>query len=250
MNKIRALIIDDEELAREVIRTYLEKDETITLIGECANGFDGFKEINDQKPDLVFLDVMMPKLTGFEMLELLDEPPVVIFSTAHDEFAIRAFEQNAIDYLLKPYSYDRFADALTRAKSKLAMEVPSGKGLSEVVVQNKDHSGILSRVAVRTGSKIQIIPVGKIRYLEAMDDYVKLHTEQGVFLKQDTMKYYDEHLPAEDFIRIHRSYIVRIKEIARLELMGKDSHVVFLQDGTQLAVSRSGYALLKEALGF
>ena len=250
MNKIRALIIDDEELAREVIRSFLEKDETITVIGECANGFDGFKEINEQKPDLVFLDVMMPKLTGFEMLELLEEPPVVIFSTAHDEFAIRAFEQNAVDYLLKPYSQERFVDALARAKAKLALEEHAGKALTGVVEQNREHSGTLSRVAVRTGSKIQIVPVGKIRYLEAMDDYVKLHTEQGVFLKQDTMKHYDEHLPAEDFIRIHRSYIVRLKEIVRLELLGKDSHVVFLQDGTQLSVSRSGYALLKEALGF
>ncbi|MFY0627905.1 MAG: LytTR family transcriptional regulator DNA-binding domain-containing protein [Reichenbachiella sp.] len=247
MSKIKALIIDDEHLAREIIKSYLNQDENIELIGECSDGFEGFKLINNLKPDIVFLDVMMPKLTGFEMLELLENPPVIIFSTAYDEYALKAFEKNAIDYLLKPYSSDRFNEALSKAKEKIG----SSKNVQndiKIIVEEKHE--LLSRVAVKTGSKIQIIPIAKIKYLEAMDDYVSIHAEDGKFLKQMTMKYFENHLPTEDFMRIHRSYIVKLKEIARLELLGKDSHVAILHDGKQLSVSRSGYSKLKEALGF
>lgn len=253
MSKIRTLIIDDEHLAREIIRTYLQQDDQIEIIGECDNGFDGFKQINELKPDLVFLDIMMPKLTGFEMLELLEDPPVIVFSTAYDEYAIKAFEKNAVDYLLKPYSGERFHEALGKAKSKVntaTTEEIKGTGLAAVLEEHYEKVELISRVAVKTGSKIHIISVDKIQYLEAMDDYVKLYTPSGNFLKQNTMKYYEEHLPPNDFLRIHRSYIVRLKEIERLELLGKDSHVVLLNDGTQLAVSRSGYTRLKEALNF
>lgn len=253
MSKIRTLIIDDEHLAREIIRTYLQQDDQIEIIGECDNGFDGFKQINELKPDLVFLDIMMPKLTGFEMLELLEDPPVIVFSTAYDEYAIEAFEKNAVDYLLKPYSGERFHEALGKAKSKVntaTTEEIKGTGLAAVLEEHYEKVELISRVAVKTGSKIHIISVDKIQYLEAMDDYVKLYTPSGNFLKQNTMKYYEEHLPPNDFLRIHRSYIVRLKEIERLELLGKDSHVVLLNDGTQLAVSRSGYTRLKEALNF
>lgn len=253
MSKIRTLIIDDEHLAREIIRTYLQQDKEIEIIGECDNGFDGFKQINELKPDLVFLDIMMPKLTGFEMLELLDEPPVIVFSTAYDEYAIKAFEKNAVDYLLKPYSGERFTEALEKAKEKVRSNVPAeikGTGLAAVLEEHYEKVELISRVAVKTGSKIHILSVDKIQYLEAMDDYVKLYTPSGNFLKQNTMKYYEEHLPPNDFLRVHRSYIVRLKEIERLEQMGKDSHVVLLQGGTQLAVSRSGYSRLKEVLKF
>jgi len=254
MRKIRTLIIDDEHLAREIIRTYLESDEDIELLGECSDGFEGFKQINELKPDLVFLDVMMPKLTGFEMLELLENAPVIIFSTAHDEFAIKAFEKNAIDYLLKPYSQDRFSEAVSKAKLKVASGLDtvgsSTTGLASVLEEHYEKAEMISRVAVKTGTKIHIISVDKIRYLEAMDDYVKLFTESGPFIKQNTMKYYETHLPIDDFVRVHRSYIVRLKEIDKVELMGKDSHVVLLKDGTQLNVSRSGYSRLKEVLGF
>lgn len=249
MNSIKTLIVDDEHLAREIIHGYLNEDDQIEIIGECSNGFEGFKQINELKPDLVFLDVMMPKLTGFEMLELLENPPVIVFSTAYDEYAIKAFEQNAVDYLLKPYTQERFNEALGKAKTKIASDGQNQKAIQQVLEQQSEKE-TLSRVAVRTGSKINIVAIDKIKYLEAQDDYVKLYTEEGNFLKQQTMKYYESHLPEDDFLRIHRSYIVRLKEINRVELMGKDTHVVLLNDGTQLSVSRSGYTRLKQILGF
>jgi len=249
MDKTRVLIIDDEQLARDMIRTYLEADDSIEIIGECSNGFDGFKQINELRPDLVFLDVMMPKLTGFEMLELLEEPPVIIFSTAYDEYAIKAFEANAADYLLKPYAQSRFNEALDKARKRLTSNKTDDLK-PEQSIAKMERPEMLSRIAVRTGSKIDIISVDKIRYLEAMDDYVKLHTSVGAFLKQNTMKYFETHLPEEDFLRIHRSYIVKVREIARLEPMGKDTHVAILHDKTELQVSRSGYGRLREVLGF
>lgn len=248
MSKIKTLIIDDEFLAREMIRTYLQADEEIEVIGECGDGFDGFKQINELKPDLVFLDIMMPKLTGFEMLELVENPPVIIFSTAYDEFAIKAFEANAVDYLLKPYAQERFMEAVAKAKKKIGQENTSLNETTRSISENR--SELLNRIAVKTGTKINIIPISKVRYLEAMDDYVKLHSEEGIFLKQHTMKYFENHLPVDDFVRVHRSYILRVKEISRLELMTKDSYVAILHDKTELPVSRAGYTRLKEILGF
>lgn len=254
MSKIRLIIIDDEHLAREIVKSYLSQDDQIEIIGECGDGFEGFKQINELKPDLIFLDVMMPKLTGFEMLELLESPPVVVFSTAYDEYAIKAFEKNAVDYLLKPYAQERFNEALEKAKAKVSSNTETQKkvagGLAAVINAHYEKAEVLKRVVVKTGSKIHIVGTDKIQYIEAMDDYVKLYTNEGKFLKQNTMKYYETYLPPEDFLRIHRSYIVRVKEISRLELIGKESHVALLHDGTQLAVSRSGYKRLKEALDF
>ncbi|MEQ9467662.1 MAG: LytTR family transcriptional regulator DNA-binding domain-containing protein [Ekhidna sp.] len=250
MSKIRTLIIDDEHLARQIIRGFLEEDDDVEIVRECGDGFEGFKQINELNPDLVFLDVMMPKLTGFEMLELIEKPPVIIFSTAYDEYAIKAFEQNAVDYLLKPYDKERFVVALEKAKAKLDTSQSTLTGMKEVIKQHQEKAEVLSRIAVRTGNKINILAIDQVRYIEAQDDYVKIYADEGSFLKQQTMKYYENHLPPDDFLRIHRSYIVRLKEVARVELMGKDTHVVFLNDGTQLAVSRSGYTRLKEVLGF
>ena len=248
MNKIRTLIIDDEQLARQVIRNYLQEDAAIEIVGESENGFDGFKKINELRPDMVFLDVMMPKLTGFEMLELVEDPPVIIFSTAYDEYAIQAFERNAADYLLKPYSRDRFNDALAKAKQKLGALEKSSLHVKEVLEERRNEEEVLNRIAVRNGNKIHIVSIEKVQFLEAQDDYVKLYTADGNFLKQQTMKYYERRLPAEEFLRIHRSYIVRLKEITKIEPFGKDTHVTTLKDGTELSVSRSGYSRLKEVL--
>lgn len=250
MNKIRVLIIDDEYLARQIIRDFLKNDDEIEIVGECENGFEGFKQINELRPDVVFLDVMMPKLTGFEMLELVENPPTIIFSTAYDEYAIKAFEQNAVDYLLKPYTEKRFLEALAKAKEKIKTKTTAQPDLSAVVKHHQEKEEILTRVAVRTGAKIDIVGVKEIKYLEAQDDYVKIYTVAGDFLKQQTMKYYETHLSSEDFIRIHRSYIVQVAEISRVELMGKDTHAVLLHDGTQLMASRSGYSRLKDVLNF
>lgn len=250
MKRIRILIIDDEHLARQIIRDHLSKDDSIEIVGECSDGFEGFKLINELHPDVIFLDVMMPKLTGFEMLELLEKPPIVVFSTAYDEYAIKAFEQHAVDYLLKPYSKDRFLEAIEKVKEKITSQHLVKESIKNVLEERHDRTELLTRVAVRRGSKIHIIPIEKIKFLEAQDDYVQLYTEEGKFLKQHTMRYYESHLPSDDFLRIHRSYIVRLKEIDQVELMGKDTHIVLLKDGTRLNVSRAGYSRLKEVLGF
>lgn len=250
MSTIRTLIIDDEPLARDVIKGYLQHHEDVEIMGECGNGFEGFKQINTLNPDLIFLDVMMPKLTGFEMLELVENPPVIIFSTAYDEFAIKAFENNAVDYLLKPYGKDRFEEALIRARKQLGSESKSQESVQKVIETASMEIEVLSRIAVRTGAKIDIVSVEEITYLEAQDDYVKIHTSGGSFLKQQTMKYYESTLPKDDFLRIHRSFIVRLDRIKKVELMGKDTHVARLIDDSELQVSRSGYARLKESLKF
>lgn len=249
MDFIKVLIIDDEHLARDLIKSFLSRDDSIKIVGECENGFDGLKSINELKPDLIFLDIMMPKLTGLELLELIDNPPVIIFSTAYDEYAIKAFEKNAVDYLLKPYSMQRFEEAVDKAKQKLSNENLHQKGLVELINNKSRGEEVLSRVVVKSGTKINIIAVENIRYIEAMDDYVRLHTSDGSFLKQNTMKYYESHLPKSEYVRIHRSFIVCVQEIARLEAMEKDAYVALLHDGTQLSVSRSGYGRLRGILG-
>jgi two-component system LytT family response regulator len=248
MSTIKTIIIDDEQLAIDIIRNYLQAHDDIEIISECQNGFDGLKAIHELKPDLIFLDIMMPKLSGFEMLELLDHHPVVIFSTAYDQYALKAFEQNAIDYLLKPYAQDRLNLALDKARKKLADSTPLPEILN--LIKYHQETGDLHRVVVRNGSKINIIAVNKIRYIEAMDDYVCIYTHNGKFLKQQTMKYFEEHLPHKEFIRVHRSYILSLTELSKLEPYGKDSHVAVLKGEGEIPVSRSGYSRLRGSLGF
>lgn len=248
MSTIKTIIIDDEQLAIDIIKNYLQSHEDIEIIAECQNGFDGLKAIHELKPDLIFLDIMMPKLTGFEMLELLDHHPIVIFSTAYDQYALKAFEQNAIDYLLKPYAQDRLDSALDKARKKFAENSGSPEILS--LIKYHQETGDLHRIVVRSGTKINIIAVDKIRYIEAMDDYVGIHTPQGKFLKQQTMKYFEQHLPTKDFVRVHRSYILRLSELSKLEPYSKDSYVAVLKGEGQIPVSRAGYSKLKEVLNF
>lgn len=249
MEKIKALIIEDEELARELIKNYLKNQSDIQIIGECENGFDGVRAIVELKPDLVFLDIQMPKLNGFEMLELTDNQPEIIFITAHNEYAIRAFEMNAIDYLLKPFSQDRLITALQKAKERLT----TGTSGREKTINQLTHQPLtekLERVAVKTGTKIRVIPVDKIMYFEAQDDYVMVYTEEGKHLKQGTMKYYEDHLDTSKFIRVHRSYIVRIDLVVQLEPYAKDNYLLRLKNGTTIKVSRSGLKSLRNNLNF
>jgi two-component system LytT family response regulator len=248
MSNIKSILIDDEQLAIDIIKNYLGSHDDIEIVAECKNGFEGIKAIHELKPDLVFLDIMMPKLSGFEMLELLDHHPVIIFSTAYDEYALKAFEQNAVDYLLKPYAQDRLDLALDKARKKLNEATTAPEILN--LIKYHQETGDLHRVVVRTGSKIDIIAVDKIRYLEAMDDYVYIHTANGKYLKQQTMKYFEQHLPDKEFVRVHRSCILALRELSKLEPYGKDTHVAVLKDGGQLPVSRSGYSRLKEVLNF
>ena len=247
---IRTIIIDDESLARDLIKAYLKKFEDIEVIAECGDGFQGLKAIQENKPDLIFLDVQMPKITGFEMLELLDEPPVIIFSTAFDQYAIKAFELNATDYLLKPYAEQRFSEAVEKAKQKIGSVSAVKEEIETLQDTRAESDESLDRIVVKTGNKIQILPLEVISHFEAQDDYVAIHSDQGKFLKLMRMKHLENRLPTGEFVRIHRSHIVNVKQIEKIELYEKDSYLLSLKTGIQLPVSRSGHGKLKEVLKY
>jgi len=248
-DKIRVLIVDDESLARSLVRTYLSDIPGVEILWECENGFDALKVIQEQKPDLIFLDIQMPKIDGFELLEVLDHKPEIIFTTAFDQYAIKAFEKNAADYLLKPFSKKRFQQALEKARLRISTPSPSRETPSQIDKLQQhfdDEQSKLERIITRLGSKITVIPVEKIWYFEAADDYVMIHSELGQHLKEKTMKYFEGHLPDDRFIRIHRSYIVNISEIKSLELYSKDSYIAILKNGEKLKVSAEGYRRLRK----
>lgn len=245
-NKITTTIIDDETLARELIKKFVSYHTNIEVISECSNGFEAIKNINEKKPDLIFLDIQMPKINGFEMLELLENPPVIIFTTAYDQYALKAFEVNAVDYLLKPFSQERFDEALNKAFLYLENKSLQESKLKDLVKLNDQKNDFLERIVVKDGQDISIIPLEKIRWIEAQDDYVMIHTLQKKFLKQKTMKYFEEHLNPKDFIRIHRSFIVAAKEIKKIELVEKETYQVVLEDRKTLPLSRTGYGKLKD----
>jgi two-component system LytT family response regulator len=250
MEKIRIVIIDDETPAREIIKNYLKEVDSVEVIAECSDGFSALKSISALKPDLVFLDIQMPRLTGIEMLEVLTEKPEIIFTTAYDQFAIRAFELNAVDYLMKPFPKRRFLDAVKKAIDKIQSGEGNKEPASQLLSKKPDPFMQVNRIVVRKGNAINLIPVEQIRYVEAQDDYVMIFHSSGKALKQQTMKFYEDNLPKADFVRIHRSYIVKIEEIKLIEPYGKDNHIAILQSGDKLPVSRAGYKHLKEELKF
>jgi two-component system LytT family response regulator len=245
---IKTIIVEDEKLARDLIKGYLESHEDFEMIGEYEDGFSGLKAINEMKPDLVFLDIQMPKLTGFEMLEVLEHHPAIIFTTAYDQYALKAFEHNALDYLLKPYSKDRFDEAVEKARERV--QSGDAESINRLVKHRDQLEDEIHRVVVKSRSKIHVIPVNDIIYLEAQDDYVMIYTRNSKHLKQKTMKFFEAHLPAEDFVRIHRSYIVRLSEISQMQLYEKESYIVILKNGVNLPVSKSGLPKLKKKLDF
>ena len=243
---MKVIIIDDEKLARDLVRNFLQSFENIEVIDECENGFEGIKSINVHNPDLIFLDIQMPKLNGFEMLELLENNHNIIFTTAYDQYALKAFEVNAVDYLLKPFSRERFAEAVKKVIEKIS----NSKNNDKQILRHSDFiqsDEKLNRIVVKKGSKIIVLPIDLIKYLEAQDDYINIISSEGSFLKQNRMKYYEEHLP-NSFIRIHRSYIVNLSEIKEIGLLEKDNHIVVLKSGGKLPVSKSGYIRLKEII--
>jgi two-component system LytT family response regulator len=246
---LRAVIVDDEELARQLLREYLWEAGGVDVVAECGDGFDAVKAIGELKPDLVFLDVQMPKLDGFEVLEVIDPPPSVIFVTAYDQYAMRAFEANAVDYLLKPFRLDRFKKALDRARVRIRQPKPAEVTATELAAAARPPGQTIERVVVRDGSKIHIIPIAKLDYIEAQDDYAALHSEKKSYLKQQTIASLETQLDPQRFVRIHRSYIVNLERIVRIEPYTRDSRVAILRDGAQLPVSRPGYARLKSLLG-
>ncbi len=253
MSTIRTIIVEDEKPARDLIRTYAEEHSIIELIGEYDNGFDGLKAINELKPDAIFLDVQMPKLTGFEVLEVLDHIPEVIFTTAYDQYAIKAFEQNAVDYLLKPFSKERFAVAIEKLKKRIESRTESSvtdSGLDRIKQHLAESDEKLHRVVIKKTGKIHVISTADINFLEAQDDYVMIYTDEGKYLKQQTMKYFENHLDPHQFVRVHRSYIANITCIERIEPYEKTNFILILKDGNKVPVSRSGMQVLKNNLDF
>jgi len=246
--KLKTIIVEDEELARNLLKSFLQNAGNIELIAECENGFEGVKMINEMKPDLVFLDIQMPKITGFEMLELLEHKPQIIFATAYDQYALKAFEYNAADYLLKPYSKERLLEAIEKVAERIKNEGKESKVVEKI--SNYPREEFLDRVVVKDRHKIHVIPADEIRYIDSMDDYVMIYTKDGRYMKQKTMKYFESALNPKDYVRIHRSHIVRVDEINEIQQYEKESYVVILHDKTKLKVSKTGYKNLKEVLNF
>jgi two-component system LytT family response regulator len=244
---LRVLIVDDEEPARRLLAELLAGDEDVEIAGECRNGFEAVQAIQSLAPDLVLLDVQMPKLDGFEVLELLERPPMVVFVTAYDEYAVRAFEVHAVDYLLKPVSAERLHDALARVRERLAAHEQPPPA-AELARAARPAGGFLERVLVRDGDKVHVVPVARVDYFEAHGDVVVLRVGADKLRKATTLNDLEKELDARRFLRVHRSYILNLDRLAGLELYAKDSRVAILKDGTRLPVSRPGYARLRELL--
>ncbi len=248
MKKIRTIIVDDEKPAREQILYYLKSDERFEALESCKDGFEALKSIQTHQPDLVFLDIKMPKLTGFEMLELIQEPPMIVFSTAYDEYALKAFEVHAVDYLLKPFTRRRFNETLNRICERMDMQ-RQRDDIKTVKESYDEYTGEdLQRVVVKDASRIIIIPVSEINYLEAMDDYVAIHTPGHRYLKQKPMKFFEKKLNGRHFVRVHRSFLVNLNTVSGIEPYGKETWKLILKDGVRLNVSRAGMKRLNELM--
>ena len=243
---IKTIVIDDEPLARSIVVDYLRAYADVQVIQECNDGFEGVKAIAEHQPHLIFLDIQMPKINGFEMLEIIENPPDVIFTTAFDEFAIKAFEAHAVDYLLKPFSQDRFDKAMNKWLSQRSQGNQNKSGLLQETVRQPEER---NRIVVRESGNIRIIPTNEIHYIEAYDDYVKIFTGKEMFLKKKTMSFYEQNLDPSQFVRVHRSYMIQLPQLTRIEPMEKDTHVALLKSGIRIPLSKSGYTKLKSVLG-
>jgi two-component system LytT family response regulator len=257
-SNLRVIIVDDEALARQVLREHLTARGDVEIIAECANGFEAVKAISELQPDLILLDVQMPKLDGFEVLELVGRSVPVVFCTAYDEFAVRAFEVHAVDYLLKPFSEERVGQAIERAKERLGHPhdqadqapppppaIPSGDKLRAEV---RRDSGPVERVLIRDGSRVHVLPVGEIDFVQAQDDYVCFHVSGKEFLKEQPLAEVEATLDPARFVRVHRSYLLNVDRLARVEPLTKDSRIAILKDGRRLPLSRAGYQRLNALL--
>lgn len=243
----KVIIIDDEPLARSIVVEYLQNFPDLTVAQVCSNGFEGVKAIQQYKPDLIILDIQMPKINGFEMLELIENPPAVIFATAFDEYAIKAFEAHAVDYLLKPFTQERFEKAIRKWNEQNNQS--SEKNTKELLDEVSLTAPQSQRIVIKDGSKIKIIPIQDVHYLEAADDFVKVFTKEGYFLKNKTMNHFEQVLDPSQFVRSHRSYIINLQQITRIDPYEKDSHVAVLRSGSKVPVSRTGYPKLRSILG-
>jgi two-component system, LytTR family, response regulator len=243
--RCRAVVVDDEELARGVLREFLSTHPDVEIVAECGNGFEAVKAVTELHPDLLLLDVQMPKLDGFEVLELLGDQVTVIFVTAYDSYAIRAFEVHAVDYLLKPFSAERLGEALDRARERIRSRE---KAPADLVSADRSRRAPLERILIRDRSDVHVIPMDKIDYLESQDDYVSIRAGGRSYLKEQTLSDLEALLDVHAFVRIHRRYILNIARLARIELTAKDSRIAILTDGAKLPISRSGYARLNDLL--
>jgi len=248
MKPVRIAIVDDERAARDALREYLAGEPDVEIVAECANGFEAVKAVANLHPDLLLLDVQMPKLDGFEVLELVGRETAVIFTTAYDEYALRAFEVHAIDYLLKPFGPERLRDALVRARERLARPPAAAPPATDVAAAARPPGAWLLRIVIRDGAEVHVVPIDKIDYIEAQDDYVAVRTAERVLLKEQTMAELERQLDPRRFVRIHRSVLLNLDRLVRLEPTGKDSRMAVLRDGRRLPVSRSGYARLQQLL--
>ena len=249
MTDIRVAIVDDEPLARAMIREYLSSVPGLEVVAECANGFEAVKVVSELRPDLLFLDVQMPKLDGFEVLELVGGDVAVIFVTAFDQYAIRAFDVHAVDYLLKPFSPERLGEALARARDRLARgeRAPASVSSGELAATARASSA-RGRVLVRDGPRVHVLPMEKIEYVQAQDDYVSYRCEGKDYLREQTLAQAEAALDPAKFVRIHRSYLVNLDCLARIETGDGDTRIAILTGGRQLPVSRAGYARLSSRL--
>jgi two-component system, LytTR family, response regulator len=247
--KIRAVIVDDEELARAVLREFLNEEEDVDIVAECANGFEAVKAISELRPDLLFLDVQMPKLDGFEVLELADAPVEVIFVTAYDQFATKAFDAAAVDYLLKPFHAERFRVAVDRARRRLREKQAPGLNVTELKNASRAPDQFIQRIVVKDGTRVHVIPVEKLDYAEVQDEYVGLRSAGHTYLKQQSMASLEASLDPGRFLRIHRAFLVNIEKIAKIDQDMAGARIAVLTDGSEVPVSRSGYARFRELVG-
>lgn len=243
---IRVILIDDEPLARVILRDYIKEFPQLEVVAECSDGFEAIKAINELQPDLIFLDIQMPKISGFELLEILDDPPAIIFTTAFEEYALKAFEKHAVDYLLKPISKVRFTTSIEKY-----LENPTRlkNNSASLIKESKEKDSFIERVLIKVGSTIKIIPVDSIIFLSADDDYVQVHTPEGSFLSNKTMRYFEKHLDPTYFVRVHRSFIIQIDQIKRIEPYEKESYRAILKNEVRVRISKTGYSKLMKALG-
>ena len=250
--RLGVLIVDDEAPARKLLREYLSGVPDLDVIGECADGFEAVKKVADLDPDLLLLDIQMPKLDGFEVLELIDREIPVIFITAYDEYSIRAFDVHAVDYLLKPYSRERLLEAVERARQRAALlrSTPGVGNLPETATARaiRQARQPLERLLIRDGARIHVIPVASVHYIEAQDDYVSVVTKEQKLLKQQTLNEMEASLDPRRFVRIHRSFLLNVDYLAKIEPYTKDTHVAILRSDAKLPVSRSGYERLRKML--
>ena len=245
-NPLRIAIVDDEAHARELLKEYLASIAGTEVVAECSNGFEAVKAVAQLRPDLLILDVQMPKLDGFEVLELVGRDVAVIFATAFDEYALRAFEVHAVDYLLKPFGLERVREAIALARARVAQPVPVVP--AQLAVEARAPGTFLTRIVIRDGAAVHVVPLDRIDYIEAQDDYVSIAAGSQALLKEQPLSELEQQLDPQRFVRVHRSYLLNIDRLARIELAAKDSRVAVLKDGRQLPVSRSGYSRLKELL--